>query len=442
MRGNDLWKARDRRRTAPGIPAGSAGDPRQTRRLRRRADDGRAGRSSRDERSALRAPRRNHRPSPPESEPAPERGATPRRRKGLRHRKETFVIRKVLALTLSLLAFPLAAQEAGTPEAAAGVPLSLADATARALARNHDIAFERDAFRITDATVLRAEGSYDPSFHLDARYRNHTDPVNSLLSGAPATEISPSAEGFSTSASIGQLLPTGGVVNVSASGSRDLTNSLFTVLSPAWSTAVGIDLRQPLLQGLSMDPARRALRFARIDRERGSASLRRTVTDTVASVERAYWSLVAARRDVLVRTASVKLAGDQRDDTKTKIDVGTLAESEIAQPVAELERRKGDLYASQESVRRAELLLKLLLLDDESDALWNQRLLPTDKPETELRRIDLAAALKEAEAHRPEVAEASARVEERGVDLELARSRILPQVDLVASYARRGLAGD
>jgi len=351
------------------------------------------------------------------------------------------VIRKVLALALSLLAFPVAAQEAGASDPA-GVPLSLADATARALARNHDIAFERDAFRITDATVLRTEGSYDPSFHLDARYRNHTDPVNSLLSGAPAGELAPSNEGFATSASVGQLLPTGGVVNLSASASRDLTNNFIAILSPAWSTSAGIDLRQPLLQGLSMDPARRALRIARIDRERGSASLRRTVADTVASVERAYWSLVAARRDVLVREASVKLAGDQRDDTKTKIDVGTLAESEIAQPVAELERRKGDLYASEESSRRAELLLKLLLLDDESDPLWNQRLLPTDKPETELRLVDLAAALKEAEAHRPEIAEASARVEERGVDLALARSRILPQVDLVASYARRGLAGD
>ena len=352
------------------------------------------------------------------------------------------MIRKVLALTLSLLAFPLAAQEAGTPEAAAGVPLSLADATARALARNHDIAFERDAFRITDATILKAEGSYDPSFHLDARYRNHTDPVNSLLSGAPAGEIAPSAEGFATSASIGQLLPTGATVNVSASGSRDLTNNFIAILSPAWSTSVGIDLRQPLLQGLSLDPARRALRIARIDRDRGSASLRRTVTETVASVERAYWSLVAARRDVLVREASVKLAGDQRDDTKTKIEVGTLAESEIAQPVAELERRKGDLYASQESARRAELLLKLLLLDDENDPAWNQRLLPSDKPETDVRRVDLATALKEADTRRPEIAEASARVAERDVDVAFARSRILPQVDLVASYGRRGLAGD
>ena len=351
-------------------------------------------------------------------------------------------MRMALALSLSLLSLPLSAQPAEAPASPPGIPLSLADATARALARNHDIAFGRDAFRITDATVLKAEGSYDPSFHLDARYRNHTDPVNSLLSGAPAGEIAPSAEGFSGSASVGQLLPTGATVNVSASGARDVTNSFFTILSPAWSTAFGIDVRQPLLQGLSLDSARRTLRIARLDRERGSASLRRTVADTVASVDRAYWLLVAARRDVLVREASVKLAGDQRDDTKTKIDVGTLAESEIAQPIAELERRKGDLYASQESSRRAELLLKLLILDDENDAVWNQRLEPTDRPETELRRVDLAAALKEADARRPEIAEASAQVSERDVDVAFARSRILPQVDLVASYGRRGLAGD
>jgi outer membrane protein len=352
------------------------------------------------------------------------------------------VIRKVLALALLFLAFPLGAQEPPAPVPSGGVPLSLADATVRALARNNDIALERDSFRITDATTLRAKGSYDPSFHLDARYRNHTDPVNSLLSGAPAGEIASSTEGLSTSASVGQLLPTGGTVNVTAAASRDLTNSIFTILSPAWSTAFGIDLRQPLLQGLSVDPARRALRIARLDRERGAAALRSTVADAVAAVERAYWSLVAARRDIAVREASVGLAAEQRDDTKTKIDVGTLPESDIAQPLAELERRKGDLYASQESLRRAELILKLLILNDAEDPLWNQSIVPTDEAETETRRIDVQAALVELDAKRPEIAVAKSRLREREVDAEFARSRILPQVDLVASYGRRGLAGD
>jgi outer membrane protein len=351
------------------------------------------------------------------------------------------VIGKALALSLLLLAFPLPAEEPPAPNAPGVVPLSLADATARALANNNDIAIERESFRIVDASLLKADAPYDPTFRLDARYRNHTDPANSLLSGAPPNELAPSSEGYSGAASIGALLPTGGTVSLSASASRDLTNNFLALLSPSYSSSMGIDLRQPLLQNLSVDPARRAIRIARLDQERGTASLKRTVADTVATVERAYWNLVAARRDVQVRTASVGLAAEQRDDTKTKIDVGTLPETDIAQPLAELERRKGDLYASQEQMRRAELLLKLLLLKDSGDPLWNQTLEPVDPPETSVVQVDLADAIRRAESNRPELAEVRTALAERDVDVDFAKDRLKPQLDLVAGYARRGLAG-
>jgi outer membrane protein len=354
------------------------------------------------------------------------------------------VIGKALALALILLAFPLPAEEPpapAVPAAPAGVPLSLADATARALANNNDIAIERESFRIVDASLLKADAPYDPTFRLDARYRNHTDPANSLLSGAPPNELAPSSEGYSGAASIGALLPTGGTVSLSASASRDLTNNFLALLSPSYSSSMGIDLRQPLLQNLSVDPARRAIRIARLDQERGTASLKRTVADTVATVERAYWNLVAARRDVQVRAASVGLAAEQRDDTKTKIDVGTLPETDIAQPLAELERRKGDLYASQEQMRRAELVLKLLLLKDSGDPLWNQTLEPVDPPETSVVQVDLADAIRRAESNRPELAEVRTALAERDVDVDFAKDRLKPQLDLVAGYARRGLAG-
>jgi outer membrane protein TolC len=354
------------------------------------------------------------------------------------------VIGKAVIIALLFVVFPLPAQrppDPAAPAAPAGVPLSLADATARALANNNDIAIERESFRIADASLLRAGAPYDPTFRLDARYRNHTDPANSLLSGAPVNELAPSSEGYSGAASIGALLPTGGTVSLSASAARDLTNNFFALLSPAYGTSAGIDLRQPLLQNLSVDPARRAIRIARLDKERSTASLKRTVADTVASVERAYWNLVAARRDVQVRTSSVSLAGEQREDTKSKIEVGTLPETDIAQPVAELERRKGDLYASQEQMRRAELNLKLLLLKDSGDPLWNQTLEPVDPPETAVIDVDLADAIRRAESNRPELAEAMTVLAERDVDVTFAKDRLKPQLDLVAGYTRRGLAG-
>jgi outer membrane protein TolC len=354
------------------------------------------------------------------------------------------VIGKAVILALLLVSIPLPAEEPpapAVPAAPAGVPLSLGDATARALANNNDIATERESFHIVDASLMRADAPYDPTFRLDARYRNHTDPANSLLSGAPPNELAPSSEGYSGTASLGVLLPTGGTVSLSASGARDLTNNFFVLLSPGYSTSLGIDVRQPLLQNLRIDPARRAIRIAALDRNRGTASLRRTVADTVANVERAYWSLVAARRDVLVRGSNVRLAGEQRDDTKSRIDVGTLPESDVAQPLAELERRRGDLFASQEQMRRAELALKLLILENESDPLWNETLEPSDAPEAPVVRVDLANALRVAEEKRPELVEARTRVAQRGVDVDYAEDRLKPQLDLVAGYARRGLAG-
>ena len=92
-------------------------------------------------------------------------------------------------------------------------------------------------------------------------------------------------------------------------------------------------------------------------------------------------------------------------------------------------------------MRRAELALKLLILNDETDPLWNQTLEPVDKAETPIVRVDLAAALAAAETRRPELADARALVAQSDVDVAFTKDRLKPQLDLVAGYARRGLAG-
>lgn len=332
--------------------------------------------------------------------------------------------------------YPARAAEPG------GVPLTLAEARARALSKNHAIALERESSRIASSLLLRAEGAYDPAFHLDARFRDHTDPVNSLLSGAPAGAEAPHQRHYSGSASVGTLLPTGATVSLYSSLSRDRTDSFFALLSPSYTAAFGVDVRQPLLQNFKIDPARRAIRVARVDRERSEASLRRTVTETVAAVERAYWALVAADRALAVRRSSVALAEEQRSDTAAKIEVGALPESDLAQPAAEIERRRGELLQAAENRQRAENLLKSLLLGDAADPLWAERLLATDTPETPIAPVDLARGLAEALANRPELRDGSLRVERQDVEIEAAKDRLLPQLDLVASYARRGLAGD
>ncbi|MDP9194987.1 MAG: TolC family protein [Acidobacteriota bacterium] len=342
---------------------------------------------------------------------------------------------------LCLVAFSARAQE-----------LTLSEAIARALEKNADIVVERESVHIADANVLRANAAYEPSFRGDARLRKRTDPVNSVLSGAPAGELAPTVRNLQTSASFVQLLPTGAMVSLFSAVSRDETNSIFALLTPSWSTSLGAEVRQPLLQNRRIDPARRAMRIARVDRTRALSTLRRTASEVTAAVERAYWTVVAARRDVEIRESVVSLAEKQREDTKVRVEAGTQAEADVAQTTAEVERRRGDAMVARENLTRAENALRNLIARDAEDPIWEQALALSEReppltlslsPPSGERgpALETSRAIAVALQNRPELQELSSRLERQDVEIDAALDRVRPQVDLVASYSGRGLAG-
>lgn len=341
----------------------------------------------------------------------------------------------VVLITLSLTASSLSAQTESET-------LTLSEATAMALEKNGDVIVERGSLDIARANVLRAQAVYEPAFRADARFRERTDPVNSVLSGAPEGELAPTFTGFQSSASLVGLLRTGGSVSITSGLGRDETNSVLTLLTPSWTTLFGVEVRQPLLQNRKIDPARRAIRVARVDQSRAEASLRRTVTETTAAVERAYWAVVVSSREVAIRDSNIQVALAQREGTKIRIEAGTQAESDLSQITAEVERRRGDLILSRESLIRAENQLKNLILRDLADPLWSRRLVPEDSPNIERTPPDVPAAIASALHARPELLELQQRLQRQDVEIEAARDRVKPQLDLVAAYAGRGLSGE
>ena len=319
--------------------------------------------------------------------------------------------------------------------------LTLEEAVARALEKNEDVLIERIALDSAEAAITGAEGAYDPLLGLEAGWRRTTAPVNSAFSGAPEGELAPVVEGAEASAAVRQLLPTGGEIALRADAARTESDASFDLLSPAYDSRLGVELRQPLLRDRAIDAARLGLRVAAADRDRALALLRREVIETVAAVERAYWSLVAARREIAVREEAVELAREQLSETEIRIENGASPETEIAQPRAELERRRGDLLEAQETVARAETTLKRLILSDEDAALWPAPLAPVAEAEVAIEPVDAAAAMERALALRAELEAAGAFVERRRTETAFARDGIKPALDLVVSYDRFGLAG-
>ena len=93
-------------------------------------------------------------------------------------------------------------------------------------------------------------------------------------------------------------------------------------------------------------------------------------------------------------------------------------------------------------MKRAENALKSLILDAVDDPLWNQTLQPVDPPPPPQPAPAAETALQAAIVNRPEIAEAKTIADRQDVEVDAARERIRPSLDLVASYAARGLAGD
>jgi outer membrane protein TolC len=322
--------------------------------------------------------------------------------------------------------------------------LSLQDAVAHALAKNGDLAVERESIAIAESAERRANAAYEPTLHSEARFRSHTDAVNSILSGAPAGELGATTRSLQSSASMTQLLKNGSTLTVFSSMDRNSTDSVLALLTPSWTSSLGAEFRQPLLQNRRIDPARSAIRIAGIDRARADASLRRVAAGITAATERAYWNLVAARAVVDIRESTLRIAEAQRSDTKVRVEAGTQAASDVAQTTTDVERRRGELVAAIEARTRAENALRNLIARDANDPIWSTPVIPSEARDLGGRgaQIDVPASIEHALHHRPELEELTHLLSRHDVDIESAVDRVRPKLDLIASYTARGLSGD
>ena len=101
------------------------------------------------------------------------------------------------------------------------VPLTLADATARALERLPEVAIQRDAITIAAQGETRAEAAYDSVLRIDSRVRTRTDPINTLFVGAPEGALAPRTNSVQGSVAWSRLFESGATVTGTASTSLE-----------------------------------------------------------------------------------------------------------------------------------------------------------------------------------------------------------------------------
>jgi outer membrane protein len=319
-------------------------------------------------------------------------------------------------------------------------PLSLREALSLALENNKDIEVARENVKIAEFDFLGAHGAYDPRFTSSAYYERLKTPISSFLSGGQNGSTIQSD--YTGTARLEGLTPKfGASYRLDFSSVRLTSNSQFTALSPQYPTALTFNYTQPLLRGLKFDNSRRQIEIARKNLSLTDAQFRQRAIETITSVQRAYWDVVFALRNLQIQRDAVRDARTQLDHNKRMVNEGQLAPIDIVAADAQIAGFEQSLFSALEEVSRSENNLKNLIAQNRQAAIWTDSIVPTDSVDLVVPEVSLPDALKTALENRPELQQSNVVREINEIDQRYFRDQTRPAVDLVGSYGLTGLAG-
>src|SRR6267142_1515934 len=345
--------------------------------------------------------------------------------------------------------------------------LSMADTLALAIENNLDIAVQRFLHPIAEADVLRASsgqaargiagaggisggggavqipqvGTFDPSVTINFSLDRTSSPLNTLqVAGVP--KVNTTSTAFSSSYT--QLFPTGTSFTYNLNGIRQSSTQQFLLYNPAVISRFTVGINQPLLSGRGVLPNKRFIMVAANNMRTSDELLRQQVTTTVVQVENAYWNLAAANEAILAAERTLEVAQRLDDDTKGKLEVGTVAAIELASTGSAVAAAQRDLIVAQTDFQLQQAQFKKLLskrIDPDLDAATLET--TDDLPEPNQRDVpELKTALAAALEERPELRITQQDLANQDISARFTRDALLPSVHVFSLYAGAGLAGD
>jgi outer membrane protein TolC len=319
-------------------------------------------------------------------------------------------------------------------------PLSLREALSMALENNKDIEVARENVRIAEFDLLGARGAYDPRLTTQAFYERVENPISSFLSGGQnGSTIQSDYTG--TMRLEGQSPVLGGSYRLDFSSVKLNTNNQFVALNPQYPTAATLSYTQPLWRGLKIDASRRQVEIAKKNLSLTDAQFRQRAIDTITNVQRAYWDLVFALRNLQVQRDAVATARTQLEHNKRLVNEGQLAPIDVVAAEAQISSFEQRVFSALEDISRAENNLKNLIAQDQKAPIWSESIVPTDSVDLAAPNISLVDALKTAMENRPELQQSNVLKELNQIDQRYFKDQTKPGVDLVGTYGISGLAG-
>ena len=239
---------------------------------------------------------------------------------------------------------------------------------------------------------------------------------------------------------------TGTTVSLGLNNTQVTSNNPRNDFNPSTTSSLALSISQHLLQGFGPSLNSRQIHIARNNREVSDLTFKLQVETTVAAVMELYWDLVSFNQAVQVGRDALAASQQLLENNRKQVEVGTLAQIEVVRAEAEIASREQTLVVAQTRALQQETIIKTALSRTgvSNPAIAAAHIITTDRiqvpavePVTPIQDMTAMAI-----SSRPELAQSRIQLANQQLTIRGSKNSLLPTLDVAANLSHSALAGD
>jgi outer membrane protein TolC len=329
---------------------------------------------------------------------------------------------------------PAAPKDSNQTPPPAELELTLERCRAFTLENNLDLKVQLINPAIAAQRVSEEEARFEAAFSAAGGLAKTDTPVASTL------DISGSNVEYSyTNLGVDMPLRTGGTLSFDLADNRTKTDSLFSMFNPSYNSDFSASISQPLLRNAGVRTSTYAIRIAEYDRQITDTRTKLEVIRAVAAVDRVYWRLYAARRELELRKQEYDLAKAQLDQARRLVESGERSQIEIIRAEAGVAQRLEAIITAENNLRDQQRELKRVLNQQNLPMDGPTIMIPATQPDPVRYQLDRPHLIQVASQNRTELLELELQIAQDISTIDYMHNQTLPLVTLDYTYNVNGL---
>jgi outer membrane protein len=319
------------------------------------------------------------------------------------------------------------------------LPVNIESLIYDALANSPRIQAIHDNVAISETGIASAVAGFDPRVFMESKFNRINVPTgNALDAGFNVDRLI--EKNWYYSGGLRRKNIVGGNWELSQQlGTRD-SNSQFFSPANQGNSRLSLNYTQPLLNGAGKPYNRSLIVLANLNTKIAKARTLNEIQDHLLSIYETHWELYRNRTYLLQKRRNYDRAQQTLNYLQQRRTVDAY-ESQIAQVQSAVTTRAAELAQCETAIRNAESKLRALVNSPTILADRHAELLPVESPNPFVFSVSVADAMVTAMENRPDVDQVLQEIESTRVRLNIARTELLPVLDVVLESYISGLRG-